>query len=203
MGDPAQNSPIKDTVTNFISASPSPSPSTHTTPIAPVNPSDIIRTISKLNNKKVPGVDSITNLMLKNIPINIVFYFTKIINAIFKLYHFPNKWKTAGVCAIPKSGYLSLYLPISGSSVFCRALKHLQAYLDEHDIIIPEQFGFTAKHTSSPRRYNTHQLLRVVEFVSEGFQQKEATGALFYLFGCHAKAFDKVWLDDLIYKLIQ
>lgn len=48
----------------------------------------------------------------------------------------------------------------------------LQGLLHDNDIIIPEQFGFRAKHST------THQLLLVVKFVSEGLQRQEASTLL-------------------------
>ncbi|GBM82627.1 RNA-directed DNA polymerase from mobile element jockey [Araneus ventricosus] len=50
-----------------------------------------------------------------------------------------------------------------------------------------------------PKLSTTHQLLRATETISDGFENKEHTGAVFLDI---QKAFDRVWLNGLIYKLI-
>ncbi|GBN85061.1 putative RNA-directed DNA polymerase from transposon BS [Araneus ventricosus] len=58
---------------------------------------------------------------------------------------------------------------------------------------MPQEFGFT------PQLSTTHQLLRVVEHINEGKNSNLATAAIFLDI---AKAFDKVWIEGLIHKLI-
>ncbi|GBM48307.1 RNA-directed DNA polymerase from mobile element jockey [Araneus ventricosus] len=72
-------------------------------------------------------------------------------------------------------------------------LKRLNIYLKENNVLCPEQFGFREKLSTS------HQLIRVVEYVTEGFANKQKTGAVFLDI---QKAFDRVWQDGLIHKLI-
>lgn len=192
--DPDLDEEVERKVENFISTTP-----THC--LTPTTPSEIVRIISKLSNKKAPGLDKISNIMLKNCPFNIIFYITKVINEILKRGYFPHTWKTAVVCAIPKQGDLTFpenYRPISLLSCLSKIaerviLSQLNAHIDANNIIIPEQFGFRPNHST------TQQLLRVVEFIADGTQQKLATGILFLDV---AKAFDKVWHDGLILKLI-
>lgn len=58
----------------------------------------------------------------------------------------------------------------------------------------PEQFGFRPQHNT------THQLLRVIENASEGLQTRKHVGGIFLDV---AKAFDKLWITGLIYKMIK
>ncbi|GBM90154.1 RNA-directed DNA polymerase from mobile element jockey [Araneus ventricosus] len=58
---------------------------------------------------------------------------------------------------------------------------------------MPQQFGFT------PQLSTTHQLLRVVEYINEG---KNSNLVIATIFLDIAKAFDKVWIEGLIHKLI-
>jgi hypothetical protein len=55
-----------------------------------------------------------------------------------------------------------------------------------------EEFGFRAGHST------TLQLARLVERLTRNFGEKRFTGAVFLNM---AKAFDTVWIDDLLYKL--
>ncbi|GFW47574.1 RNA-directed DNA polymerase from mobile element jockey [Trichonephila clavipes] len=57
-----------------------------------------------------------------------------------------------------------------------------------------EQCGFR------PKCSTVHQLLRVTELIHSGFAKHEATGILFLDI---AKAFDKIWHDGLLIKLIR
>ncbi|GBL92381.1 hypothetical protein AVEN_16548-1 [Araneus ventricosus] len=58
---------------------------------------------------------------------------------------------------------------------------------------MPRQFVFT------PQLSTTHQLLRVVEHINGGKNSNLVTAAIFL---DTAKAFDKVWIEGLIHKLI-
>ncbi|GFW06819.1 probable RNA-directed DNA polymerase from transposon X-element [Trichonephila clavipes] len=62
-----------------------------------------------------------------------------------------------------------------------------------NNIINPNQYGFTNKLST------LHPLLNLTEAISEGFQRKKSTGAVFLDI---QKAFDRVWLTGLTFKLI-
>ncbi|GBN93578.1 RNA-directed DNA polymerase from mobile element jockey [Araneus ventricosus] len=118
------------------------------------------------------------------------------------LGHFPTRWKTATVVPILKPGKdptdTTSYRPISLLPSLSKIaehliLKRLNNYLKENNVLCPEQFGFREKLSTS------HQLIRVVEYVTEGFANKQKTGAVFLDI---QKAFDRVWQDGLIHKLI-
>ncbi|GBO43499.1 RNA-directed DNA polymerase from mobile element jockey [Araneus ventricosus] len=118
------------------------------------------------------------------------------------LGHFPTGWKTATVVPILKPGKdptdTTSYRPISLLPSLSKIaehliLKRLNNYLKENNVLCPEQFGFREKLSTS------HQLIRVVEYVREGFANKQKTGAVFLDI---QKAFDMVWQDGLIHKLI-
>ncbi|GFU76544.1 probable RNA-directed DNA polymerase from transposon BS [Trichonephila clavipes] len=73
-------------------------------------------------------------------------------------------------------------------------LTRLYQHVDTNNILIPEQHGFR------PDLSTTHQLLRVVETIKSGFNDKKSTGAVFLDI---QKAFDRVWREGLIFKLIK
>ncbi|GBP55073.1 RNA-directed DNA polymerase from mobile element jockey [Eumeta japonica] len=71
------------------------------------------------------------------------------------------------------------------AKLYKRVLKtRLSAHLLAKGLIIDEQFGFRPAH-SCPQ-----QVLRLVEYVTEGFKLKQKTVAVFFDV---AKAFDRVW----------
>ncbi|GBM71825.1 RNA-directed DNA polymerase from mobile element jockey [Araneus ventricosus] len=119
-----------------------------------------------------------------------------------KFRHFPNCWKTARVLTILEPGkdptHLVSYRPISLLPTLSKLGEKLilNRYLTHATKLrphMPQQFGFT------PQLSTTHQLLRVVEHINEGKNSNLATAAIFLDI---AKAFDKVWIEGLIHKLI-
>ncbi|GFW63854.1 probable RNA-directed DNA polymerase from transposon X-element [Trichonephila clavipes] len=72
-------------------------------------------------------------------------------------------------------------------------LTRLKDFLYTNNIINPNQYGFTNKLST------LHPLLNLTEAISEGFKSKKSTGAVFLDI---QKAFDRVWLTGLTYKLI-
>ncbi|GFW88195.1 RNA-directed DNA polymerase from mobile element jockey [Trichonephila clavipes] len=92
----------------------------------------------------------------------------------------------------------SSYRPISLLSTLSKItesiiLTRLKEFLYTNNIINPNQYGFTNKLST------LHPLLNLTEAISEGFQSKKSTGAVFLDI---QKAFDRVWLTGLTYKLI-
>ncbi|GBP83605.1 Probable RNA-directed DNA polymerase from transposon BS [Eumeta japonica] len=109
--------------------------------------------------------------------------------------------KEAEVIGIHKPGKPSdlpaSYRPISLLSglakLFERVLKtRLSDHLLGKGLIIDAQFGFRPAH-SCPQ-----QVLRLVEYVAEGFKSKHKTVTVFFDV---VKAFDRVWHAGLVYKL--
>lgn len=186
---------ITNATSSFLSQNP-------TQPITPTIPTEIVTVIQSLQERKCPGKDSITNRMLKCIPTNTLFEITHLTNAILHKNYFPECWKVAIICPIPKPG-LDLaapdsYRPISLLSALSKVieriiLNRLKSHIIAHDLLLPEQFGFRECHST------TQQLLRVTEHIHDAIQNKEHAAILLLDL---KKAFDKVWHRGLLYKLI-
>lgn len=167
--------------------------------------SEISLILNNLKPKKSPGIDNIPNVALKKLvksPTTL-----KLLSKIFSLCmnksYFPKDWKMAKICAIPKKTQSSSdpknYRPISlisclGKIFEAIILTKLTFHERNHNIFIKQQFGFRSQHST------IQQILRITECASFGFNQNQSTGlALLDL----EKAFDSVWHDGLIHKLIQ
>ncbi|GBM74695.1 putative RNA-directed DNA polymerase from transposon BS, partial [Araneus ventricosus] len=173
----------------------------HINNLSSVTASEVIDFIKTLKPNKSPGLDQISNRMLKNLPLKFILYLTFLMNVLMQNCYFPKCWKTAVVVPIPKpNSDLSLpqnYRPISLLSCLSKVfesvlLRRLNQFLDDNNIIISEQFGFRKKLSTN------HQLVRVTELIHDGFEKSETTGALFLDI---AKAFVKIWHDGLLLKL--
>ncbi|GFT92359.1 probable RNA-directed DNA polymerase from transposon X-element [Trichonephila clavipes] len=161
-------------------------------PLPPPMPSEVINYIKKTKVKLAPGREGITNKILQNLTLPVIFQLTNIISNIFTTGHFPSSWKSASVIPILKPGkprgLAGSYRPISFLPVLSKLaekliLTRINAHLTNNNILIHQQHGFR------PRLSTSHQLLRVVEYVKTGYKDKKYTGAIFLDI---QKAFDRV-----------
>ncbi|GFV93400.1 probable RNA-directed DNA polymerase from transposon BS [Trichonephila clavipes] len=189
------DSDVTSTLENFFANPP-------TTPLAPTNTDEVINYIKKLKNNKAPGLDNINNKMIKNFTFKTIFILTQLINKILKLRHFPRNWKTAIVFPIHKPGKNKKspdsYRPISLLSSLSKIAEHIillriNQFINNTNFLNPNQYGFTKQLSTY------HPLLRLTKQISAGFQRGRSTGAVFLDI---QKAFDRVWISGLIYKLI-
>ena len=169
--------------------------------ILPATVQEVTNIINSLKNRKAPGPDKIPNRALKLLPLKGIVFIVSIINAIFRLHYFPDKWKNANVIFIPKPlkdrKIPGNYRPISLLNTIAKIaerviLNRLQEVEADVHIIPDEQFGFRSNLSTS------HQVLRVTEFVNDAFSRKQKVAAVFLDV---AKAFDSVWHDGLVFKL--
>ena len=120
-----------------------------------------------------------------------------------RLQYFPKAWKGATVICLPKQGkplsQASSYRPISLLRTLSKVaesiiLKRLNNFIKESKTLPDFQHGFRHHHSTC------HQLLRVAEHIADNLNKSKHTSMLLL----DAKqAFDRVWHDGLIYKLIQ
>ncbi|GFW22560.1 RNA-directed DNA polymerase from mobile element jockey [Trichonephila clavipes] len=167
------------------------------------SPSEIQGFIKNLKPNKSPGIDLITNRILKNLPTKFIIFIVLLFNMLLENVYFPKSWRMAVMIPIsnPNSNDSNPqnYRPISLLSSLSKAyefviLNRLNQHCLARNIIIPEQHGFVTK------RSRVTQLLRVTELVHAGFQNHQATGMLFVDI---AKAFDKIWHDGLLSKMMR
>ena len=172
-------------------------------PLPYVTPRDIARIISSLTNKKAPGPDNITPLMLKHADFKATVTLTAILNACLRLQTFPDAWKTADVILFRKKHSSGTdpknYRPISLLSIPSKILErvihtHLIKDVIKTKILPDTQHGFRASHST------THQITTVTEHILEGFTRRNVTGAVFLDV---SKAFDRVWHDGLLFKMFR
>ncbi|GBP52997.1 Probable RNA-directed DNA polymerase from transposon BS [Eumeta japonica] len=164
--------------------------------LTPVSLSEVQLLVKSLKTRRAPGLDGVSNKAIKCFSQPLLSLLVAIFNACLQNCYFPSVWKEAEVIGIHKPGkprdLPASYRPISLLSglakLFERFLKtRLSNHLFGKGLIIDEQFGFRPAH-SCPQ-----QVLRLVEYVMEGFKTKQKTVAVFFDV---AKAFDRVWHAD-------
>lgn len=172
--------------------------------IRPVDIEEVANIVYKLNPKKAPGLDNIKNSCLNKLPETTLLDITLITNSIFKLGTFPQCWKRAKIILIPKSGQInkkltSSYRPISLLSNLGKIIEkiiniRLSEFLTTNNILPHEQFGFR------PNLCTVRQTTRLSNNIIKAFNKRHHTGAIFLDI---SKAFDRVWHEGLIIKMIR
>lgn len=166
-------------------------------------PKEISSILRSLKNKKAPGLDKIPNIALKNITKKAKILLTKIINAILKFGIFPLCWKSASIVPVFKPGknpnLAESYRPISLLSSISKIaekviLNRINKFLNQNNIIQNEQFGFRKGLSTD------HALIRIAEKIQTSFNEDKSTVAVLL---DKEKAFDSVWHDGMIFKLIE
>lgn len=167
------------------------------------NTMEIREICGKLRNRKAPGQDRIRNNLLKQMSTHGFQYLTLIVNACLRLKYFPRRWRHAQVIPIKKpqkpSARASSYRPISLLSAISKILERvtltrLRQHLDDNDIIPEFQHGFRSE------RSTVTQLMNVTGKIKQGLQTRQSTGMILIDI---EKAFDRVWHNGLLFKLIQ
>lgn len=167
------------------------------------SPKELATIIKYLPPLKAPGKDNIQNIILKNFGKKAIVQFTYIINAIFRLSHFPQNWKTAYVIPIQKPGKPAdkpdSYRPISLLPTMAKVaekviLYRIRKHEGQHKLTIDQQFGFREKHNT------VQQVIRITNDIVTNFNKGNVTTMLLLDI---EKAFDRVWIQGLIYKMIK
>ena len=167
--------------------------------IAHISEEDIIDIIVAMPKKSI-GPHSIPIQFLKIVADLIAIPLCKIINSSFTQGIFPDMLKLAKVIALFKSGSseeVNNYRPISLLPVFDKIIeklmhKQLYAFLELHNILFKNQFGFRKKCSTA------HSLIEITEKIKESIDSGK--------FGCGIfidlkKAFDTVNHKILLQKL--
>lgn len=161
---------------------------------------EVLAIIKNLKINKAPGKDSIKNKMVKLLPLTYVQQLVHIYNACLDLQYFPTAWKTASIILILKQNKdpanPTSYRPISLLPTMGKILERI-IYNRIKPLLtcLPnEQYGFREKLDT------TKQLLRILDYIGRGLHLKQSTALLMLDI---SKAFDRVWHEGIIYKLIE
>lgn len=195
--DPQFTAEVEQTVTDFLSVDPD------LNDLDFPNQEEIMANVKRLKTSKAPGMDKVHNTLIKRLPPQAISYLTLIICCCLKFSYFPSKWKSASVIPIRKPGkdasLCTSYRPISLLSSLSKILERvilnrMNKHTENDEVLPTAQHGFRSFYST------TSQLHRVTERLRSNLRRKRTTGVL--LFDIE-KAFDRIWHDGLIYKMIQ
>src|SRR5699024_4391753 len=115
------------------------------------------RESKNLPNRKSPGLNQITNEMLKHLHATAIQTIVELTNAILRTYYFPPRWKSSNIILIHKSGkdkhdpksYRPISLLNTMSKLTERIIKtRLEKETRDKKLYPNEQFGFRAQHST-------------------------------------------------------
>jgi len=163
---------------------------------------EVYKAICKLKNNKSPGLDGIRNEMLKSSKDVLIPLLVKLFNSIFLSGQFPNSWRLSTLTVIHKKGdkgnpknYRGIAVSSNLCKLFCLILHNrLTDFCESKNIIPNEQIGFR-------RGARTQDHILVLKHIIDKFISKSKK--LFVCFVDFSSAFDTVWRNGLIYKLIK
>jgi hypothetical protein len=160
--------------------------------------------LNGLDTSKSPGPDGILPVFLKSCAHELAPVLCHLFNECMSKGEIPCAWKSANVVPIykgsgkPKNA-ISSYRPVSLTSILCKLLerlicKRILCYLDEHDILSDNQFGF--RHGRSCEQ----MLAKFYHFLS-GSLDKRDCNLVDGIFLDFSSAFDRVNHNSLLQKL--
>ena len=159
--------------------------------------------LKKMKEKKAPGPDGITNEMLKHLSPGAKRTLLRIYNQSWSTGTVPTIWKEAVIRPIPNKGKEkrdpSSYHPISLLSCVGKLLeriinKRLIWHLESNSVLASIQTGYRQF------RCTEDQLALLTQDIEDAFQEKKKVLAVFFDL---SKAFDKVWKEGLLLKLLR
>lgn len=164
---------------------------------------EVISILRQSKTGKASGLDAINIKVVKNFPVVALKLLVLIFNLCNKQCYFPTPWKIAKTIAIPKPGKdpkdPQSYRPIALLSCFSKVyektiLNKLRINLAEIDPLPKFQFGFRPGHSTS------HALKILIKAIRRALRCGKTVGVIYFDV---QKAFDLVWHNGLLYKLIK
>ncbi|KAK7101835.1 hypothetical protein V1264_020159 [Littorina saxatilis] len=159
--------------------------------------------LKKSKAKKSPGPDGITNEMLTHLGSAAENKLLEVFNSSWQEGSLPQLWREAIMIPILKKGKdpkkATSYRPISLTSCVVKTLERivnerLRWYLESRNLLAPEQAGFRQFRSTED------QVTYLAQEVEDAFQEQKL---VFVTWIDLQKAFDKVWKDGLLVKLLR
>ena len=167
---------------------------------------ELERAIENTSNNKAAGNDNIPYDIIKSLGTKAKSFILHLFNQVWKGEPMPQQWRTAVIKPLLKDGKdpksPGSFRPIALTSCLGKLLEkivadRLTSYLECNNLINPNQAGFRKE------RCTTDQVLKLVQMASDKMHEnKDGTTTLVTFFD-FSRAYDKVWREGLIHKMIR
>ena len=170
---------------------------------APFTMAELTTALKKLKTGKSPGKDVIMNSMIKNLGFAAKSKLLEIYNKSWETGKFPDKWREAIIVPIWKKGKdkskKASYRPISLLCCFGKVMERtvnarLLRHLEQNNLLGDYQSAYRKNRSTDD------QLEVLAQEVENAFQMRHKVLAVFIDL---TSAFDKVWKDGLLLKLLR
>ena len=161
--------------------------------------------IDRLDTNKAAGPDLVHAKMIAHMGPKVKEYMLNLFNEVWRTGHVPQQWRTADIRPIPKKGKdlqkLSSFRPISLTSVVGKLMERmvtdrLMFHLESKNLLTPHQAGFRKWRSTED------QLINLSQHISDSFQKPKMERTVLALID-FSKAYDTVWRDGLLWKLLE
>ena len=161
------------------------------------NLSDVQDALSKAKLNKSPGIDSITNELLKNGGDSLTTSIYNLFQRLVQLENIPHEWNKGIIIPIHKKGskndlnnYRGITLTSCVSKVFNSIIANsISEFIEDHNLLTEIQGGFRKQH-----RCEDH-IFTLKSIAATRMAENKTTYLAFLDF---SKAFDTVWRDGLL-----
>ena len=167
---------------------------------------ELDRAIEEAGLGKAAGEDDIPYEMVKHLGKKARLMLLHIYNRCWAGEELPATWRTALIKTLLKEGKdpkdTASYRPISLTSCMGKLLEKIVAdrltySMESKGLISDDQAGFRQN------RCTTDQVLKMTQSAADQMQDKKGHNAIVVAFFDYAKAYDKVWRDGLLYKMLE
>jgi len=168
-----------------------------------ISPSEIIQAAKHLKSGKAAGIDGIRPDMIKEGIDIFAPALANLFNLIFQEGNFPSQWRTSSLTVIHKKGdkntpsnYRGIAVSSNLCKLFCIVLyNRLYTFVTNNSVIRKQQIGFQ-------RGSRTSDHILVLKSLIDKYINRAGKSYLYVCFIDFSKAFDTVWRNALLYKLV-
>jgi hypothetical protein len=169
----------------------------------PISDSEIRNAAKELKKNKSAYSDRIKNEMIKCSTHVLLQGFIKLFNLILEVGNFPSQWCEGLITPIFKSddrlncnNYRGICITSCLGKFFCLILnERLHTFTKENDTLHPSQIGFLPNHRTADHILTLKSLI-------DKYVNQTTNGKIYACFVDFRKAFDSVWHDGMLLKLL-
>lgn len=170
---------------------------------SPITLQELQDKIKTLKPKKACGADGIPNEMIKSTDPKFQLAILKLFNIVLGSGIFPNIWNQGLITPLHKSGdkldpnnYRGICVNSNLGKTLCMIINHrLLHFLTEKHVLSKSQIGFLPNHRTTDHIFTLSTLI--------DNQINKNKSKLYSCFVDFQKAFDSIWHEGLLYKLLE